>query len=132
MTPKDRVTLKKMIDQAVREQTTISGRSLCFGCGGPLTEYTWSCGACRDRYRRQQQRIFEKLEMRIEILEQEKSELELLVSQQRAAIRSLRQGQRRGYATEEERLEARRRTWRESQKRRYHEKKTSPATPESV
>lgn len=124
MTGEERQRLRAAVDQAVREQRPIVG-AVCGGCGGPQSETTWSCSTCRERLRAVHRREVAEQARQNEWLRQHNDHLQRLLDERDQTIRKLRAERTVGkYDTEQERLEARRQTWRES-KRRAAERKAA-------
>lgn len=124
MTGDERQRLRAAVDRAVREQRPIVG-PICGGCGGPQSSITWSCSTCRERQRAVYRRQIAEAHKQNQWLRQHNDHLQRLLDQRDETIRRLRADRTVGkYDSEEERLEARRATWRES-KRRAAEKKAA-------
>lgn len=121
MSPEERNVLRLLVNDAqhARYADDHKNREVCSTCLTSTEYVTWDCETCRERLRARHSRKVAALEAEIQRRTELILELGAKLDEARAENRRLRQTAQANlrYQTEEERLEARRRTWRESKRR---------------
>lgn len=129
MTAEERAQLKEAVSAAQRAKhdadTSIAGR--CPGCGGRGDSFTWDCVTCRERNRQRQRREVDRLKADLEHARDllrdahqsasEWREKHRVVAARLDAVLAEAWTPPARYQTDEERVEARRRTYRMSKRR---------------
>ena len=128
MTRQERDGLRRLVSDAQKQRyANDHTQKLCSGCGAPIEQTVWDCTVCRDRLKARHTR-------EIAALEEQVAQRDRLLEEMFAAQERLREENRQlraaaqsvfPYQTEQERIEARRRTWRESKRRAAARKATA-------
>lgn len=143
MTAEELKGLRALVNEAQHERFKADTPRACTSCGGSWESVTWDCTACRERLKTRHRRELRARDDRIRTLVELLDEREAVIGRLRGDLNRDRAAHQRKvaelealidrlrpvavvrtkYDTDEERAEARRRSWRDSQRRRYRARK---------